>query len=235
MTTITENAIKNSESVFHAHKVKSVLDGMGKTEKVIKKSKNKKLGKKVTKGIFKNMPIYTVTLEERATCSSTCEHWQTCYGNNMPFATRYEANDALTDAMEIELEELNRKHKDGFLVRLHVLGDFYSLDYCAKWCTWLAKFPNLYVYGYSERKKNTPIGKLLDAMRNLFNERFRVRVSGDIYSGNWTALSYDNPVAKKQLQEKKAFLCPVQEDKTDNCGTCGLCWTSSKNVIFLTH
>ena len=63
MTTITDNAIKNGESVFHAHKVKSVLDGMGKTEKVIKKSKNKKLGKKVTKGIFKNMPIYTVTLE----------------------------------------------------------------------------------------------------------------------------------------------------------------------------
>ena len=34
MTTITEKAIENSESVFHAHKVKSVLDGMGKTEKV---------------------------------------------------------------------------------------------------------------------------------------------------------------------------------------------------------
>ena len=136
MTTITENAIKNGESVFHAHKVKSVLDGMGKTEKVIKKSKNKKLGKKVTKGIFKNMPIYTVTLEERATCSNTCEHWKTCYGNNMPFATRYKADNALTDAMEIELEELNRKHKNGFLVRLQVLGDFYSLDYCGKWCTW---------------------------------------------------------------------------------------------------
>ena len=235
MTTITDNAIKNGESVFHAHKVKSVLDGMGKTEKVIKKSKNKKLGKKVTKGIFKNMPIYTVTLEERATCSNTCEHWKTCYGNNMPFATRYKADNALTDAMEIELEELNRKNKNGFLVRLHVLGDFYSLDYCGIWCTWLNKFENLYVYGYSERKRHTPIGSALDAMRHLYNERFRVRISGDIYSGNWTALSYDNRFAKKQLKEKKAFLCPVQEDKTDNCGTCGLCWTSSKNVVFLTH
>ena len=46
---------------------------------------------------------------------------------------------------------------------------------------------------------------------------------------------YKNAKPKKQLKEKKAFLCPVQEDKTDNCGTCGLCWTSSKNVVFLTH
>ena len=147
MPTKTEIAIENGVSVFHAHKVKSVLDGMGKTERVIKKSTNIKLGKKVTKGIFKDMPIFTVTLEERATCSDTCLHWWTCYGNNMPFATRYEANDALTDAMEIELEELNRKHKNGFLVRLHVLGDFYSVEYVELWDKWLDQFDNLYVYG----------------------------------------------------------------------------------------
>ncbi len=79
MPTKTEIAIKNSVSVFHAHKVKSVLDGMGKTERVIKKSTNVKLGKKVTRGILKGMPIYTVTLEERSTCSETCAHWFTCY------------------------------------------------------------------------------------------------------------------------------------------------------------
>ena len=235
MPTKTEIAIENGVSVFHAHKVKSVLDGMGKTERVIKKSTNIKLGKKVTKGIFKDMPIFTVTLEERATCSDTCLHWWTCYGNNMPFATRYEANDALTDAMEIELEELNRKHKNGFLVRLHVLGDFYSVEYVELWDKWLAQFDNLYVYGYSERKTGTPIGDALNILRERWTSRFMVRVSGDFNLTTMTALSFDNDMAVSQIENKQAFLCPVQEDKTDGCGTCGLCWTAKKNVVFKTH
>ena len=235
MPTKTEIAIENGVSVFHAHKVKSVLDGMGKTERVIKKSTNIKLGKKVTKGIFKDMPIFTVTLEERATCSDTCLHWWTCYGNNMPFATRYKANDALTDTMEIELEELNRKHKNGFLVRLHVLGDFYSVEYVELWNKWLSQFNNLYVYGYSERKTGTPIGNALNVLRTRWTNRFMVRVSGDFSLSTMTALSFDDNRAVTQIKNKQAFLCPVQEDKTDSCGTCGLCWTAKKNVVFKTH
>jgi hypothetical protein len=235
MLTKTEIAIKNSVSLFHVHKVKSVTDGMGKTEKVIKKSTNVKLGKTVKSGIFKGMPIFTVTLEERATCSSTCDHWRTCYGNNMPFATRYSADSALIDAMEIELIELNRKHKNGFLVRLHILGDFYSVDYVNKWGEWLNQFENLYVYGYSERKSNTPIGKALDKLRKTHRQRFMVRVSGDFNRRTMTALSFDNPLALKQIARKQAFVCPVQENKTDSCGTCGLCWTAQKNVVFHTH
>ena len=235
MPTKTEIAIENGVSVFHAHKVKSVLDGMGKTERVVKKSTNIKLGKKVTKGILKDMPIFTVTLEERATCSNTCLHWWTCYGNNMPFATRYEANDALTDTMEIELKELNRKHKNGFLVRLHILGDFYSVEYVELWDKWLAQFDNLYVYGYSERKTGTPIGDALNILRERWTNRFMVRVSGDFSLSTMTAISFDDNRAVTQIENKQAFLCPVQEDKTDSCGTCGLCWTAKKNVVFKTH
>ena len=84
----TEIAIANSKTVFGAT-VKSVSDGLGKTEKIIKKSTNIKLGKKVTKGKFNGFPIFTVTLQERATCPTDCIHWSNCYGNNMPFATRY--------------------------------------------------------------------------------------------------------------------------------------------------
>ncbi len=235
MTTKTELAIKNGVSLFHNHKVKSVLDGMGKTEKVIKKSTNVKLGKTVKTGIFKGMPIFTLTLEERATCSSTCAHWKTCYGNNMPFATRYSAGEELETTIETELEILNRKHKNGFLVRLHILGDFYSVDYVKKWASWLNRFPNLFVYGYSERKPNTPIGKSLNILRKSYGRRFMVRTSGDFKSRTMTALSFDDPRAIKQIATKKAFICPVQQDKTDNCGTCGLCWTAQKNVVFMTH
>jgi len=53
MLSKTEIAIQNDRSLFHAFKVKSVNDGMGKSERVIKKSTNVKLGKRVTKGKLK--------------------------------------------------------------------------------------------------------------------------------------------------------------------------------------
>ncbi len=52
-----------------------------KTENLIKKSTNVKLGKKVTKGIYKGYPIFTLTLEERKTCPRSCKHWNNCYGD----------------------------------------------------------------------------------------------------------------------------------------------------------
>ena len=114
----TEIAIANSKTVFGAT-VKSVSDGLGKTEKIIKTSTNKKLGKKVTKGKYKGFPIFTVTLQERATCPTDCIHWSNCYGNNMPFATRYTVDKQAIELMESELTELQRKYPNGFLVRLH--------------------------------------------------------------------------------------------------------------------
>ena len=230
--TKTELAIVNGVSLFHNHKVKSVNDGMGKTERVIKKSTNVKLGKRVTKGKLKGFPVFTVTLEERATCNTTCEHYKTCYGNNMPFATRYKADDSLIVAMHNELIELQRKHPNGFLVRLHILGDFFSLDYVKHWQQWLAMFPALHVYGYTERKRTTPIGKLVHVM---LSPRWQVRTSGDTTSTTMTALSADNSKAMAKVVTKEAFICPVQTDKVASCSSCTLCWTTNKTVVFLTH
>lgn len=42
---------------------------------------NPKTGKRITKGLWAGMPIYTLTLEERASCPSYCHMWRDCYGN----------------------------------------------------------------------------------------------------------------------------------------------------------
>ena len=89
--TKTELAIMNATTVF-SKTVKDINNGLGKTENLIKKSTNVKLGKKVTKGIYKGYPIFTLTLEVRKTCPRSCKHWNNCYGNNMPFATRYDVH-----------------------------------------------------------------------------------------------------------------------------------------------
>ena len=251
--TKTQSAILSGVSVYHAN-VKSVSDGMAKSERVIKKSTNAKLGKRVTRGKYKGMPIFTVTLEERATCPRSCVHWSDCYGNNMPFATRYNSGTDLESAIEIELEELQKKHPRGFLVRLHVLGDFYSVAYVAKWAKWLGMFPALHVYGYTANQPDAiepterAIALAVLTIRNETAGRFAVRFSGS-FNDDFSALSADNPAALDLVDQKRAFVCPTQitrenprqlakkgeETIAASCGDCGLCWASKKPVVFLTH
>ena len=242
--TKTQAAILSARSVFK-NTVKSVSDGMSKSERAIKPSKNVKLGKTVKIGRLTGSKIYTLTLEERKTCPASCAHWETCYGNNMHLATRYTVDASLLVQIEKDLAFYNSKGKP-FLVRLHVLGDFASVKYVAFWARMLGLFEHLNVYGYTARLKGTPIG---DALLSLRSERFMVRQSGNFRSRTLSALSFDDKRATKKLANKTAFVCPTQiADKTDrtlakkdqttlvsDCGNCGLCWTAKKAVVFLTH
>lgn len=72
-----------------------------------------------------------------------------CYGNAMPFSRRNEPGPALEAQLEAEIEQKAREHRRGFVVRLHVLGDFYSLDYVKLWRDMIARHPELHVYGYT--------------------------------------------------------------------------------------
>ena len=110
--------IKNGRTIY----LKSVKVVDFYPHQALKPVKNKKLGKTVTKGKHKGRPIYTLTLEERATCPRSCGHWDDCYGNNMPFAHRLTAGQGLTKKIYADLTAIQKKHKQ-FLVRLHVLGD----------------------------------------------------------------------------------------------------------------
>jgi hypothetical protein len=87
---------------------------------------SRKIGRVVQKGHRRGWPIYTLTLEERATCPRTCSAWSFCYGNNMQAAERIVAGPDMEAALWSELAALQAAHPAGYLVRLHVLGDFYS-------------------------------------------------------------------------------------------------------------
>jgi hypothetical protein len=79
--------------------------------KVLKKSTNKKLGLKVKKGAFKGYHFHTLTLVERESCPKDCFHWETCFGNNMPFAHRFSNKDELllTTRIHNDIKDLNGK------------------------------------------------------------------------------------------------------------------------------
>ena len=251
--TKTEMAVLAGRSVYHDLRAKSVTDGMAASERVVKKSTNTKLGKRVTKGKLAGFPIFTVTLEERATCPRSCIHWGDCYGNNMMNATRYAADDALIAQIEADLAFYQAKYPKGFLVRLHVLGDFFSVAYVAQWAKWLGMFPALHVYGYTANQPDATdsqeraIGEALLSLRMACGIRFAVRFSGS-FTDIFAALSNDDSRARDMLASKQAFVCPTQISKetgqlakkgqetlVPSCGSCGLCWQASKPVVFITH
>ena len=190
---------------------------------------NKKLGRRIKKGPWANAPIFSLTLTERDTCPTSCHHWNDCYGNNMPFATRYSVADysAFSDRLESELETLFKKH-DKVAVRLHVLGDFFSTQYVTFWDEMLCKFPGLLIWGYTAR--TCDIGKRLQRLNQTYPERCVIR-----WSRNNNSDSADKRYAADESFEGTSFTCPEQTGKTDSCATCGACWQSTLTVKFLSH
>lgn len=225
------NAIVNSTTLYQ----KNIHEVDSYPHKVIKASTNKKLGRKVLRGKLNGYPMYTLTLVERETCTNACEHWTDCYGNNMPFGHRFKTK-GLMPRLKLELDALDKKHPNGYLVRLHILGDFYSVLYVKFWETQLRNRPALNIYGYSRHhygstntsKPSRDIGQaLLDLRNSIGFERFAVRFSS-LPSDTLSANTEHNSIAN-------AITCLVQVDKSDSCGDCTLCWTTKKPITFLDH
>lgn len=200
------------------------------TKRLLKSGHNSsKIGKEVTKGRLAGCPIYTLTLQERATCPRSCAHWLTCYGNNMHFAERIHHDSDFEEVLWLELEALQAKYPRGYLVRLHVLGDFYSEAYVHLWLRALDAFPALHVFGYTARELESPIGKVIYTAAQVRWDRFAIRFSGQ----DWREMGA--PTVSKGVKHPVAITCPAQLDKTACCGTCGLCWSTRRSVAFEQH
>lgn len=202
----------------------------GAPTNVLKRSdSNHKLGHGVwMKGAFKGMPLYSLTLEERATCQHDCVAWDICYGNNMPWATRFKHGDELTQRLEVELAALDAKHPNGYSVRLHILGDFYDVEYVRWWGNALSQHPLLHVYGYTHRTGE--IGAAIDDVFSEYRTRFVIMQSDGTSALRPNALLETTPGARALP------VCPKEAGKADSCLACGLCTLSYiKGVQFLLH
>jgi hypothetical protein len=203
------------------------------TKHVLKSGINsRKIGSHVVKGPWRGFPIFTLTLEERKTCPSSCLHWQSCYGNNMHLAERIVHDADFEEILWLELEALNKAHPLGFVVRLHVLGDFYSVAYVRLWERALLHFPALNVWGYTARDPDDhddAIGREVKRLSDHYWSRFALRFSGKDW-GLQGAVTVD-----KGEKRPGAITCPVQTGQTDTCGTCGLCWSTKATIAFERH
>jgi hypothetical protein len=208
---------------------------------LISARENRKIGHMVTKGAWRGFPIFTLTLTERATCPAHCHMLDTCYGNAMPFARRNTGGKLFEQKLEVELAALAKEHFRGFVVRLHVLGDFYSEDYVEFWRAMLAKHKQLHVYGYTAHRMDAPepkdrvIAEAIDNVRRGFGPRFAMRWSR-AETGPGHAVVIDYIPATQRVAE--GFVCPAEMEKSACCATCGLCWSpelAGESIVFIKH
>lgn len=196
---------------------------------------NAKLGKGnsiIRKGKWRGMPLFTLTLPERSTCPPDCLRWDVCYGNGMAFAHRWQPGPEFEQKLREELHTLARMYRNGFAVRLHVLGDFYSAEYVGLWFAMLCSLPNLYVYGYTARHGSDPIWKALERVRVVVGDRFWIRQSrNEAHDRQSPELIY----ASEEGAVSNAIACPEQTGATDSCLSCGLCWSVNRTISFQDH
>ena len=223
----TEAAVQNGHTKYR----KSIKIP---TKNVLKPgNNNKKLGYKITKGRWKGKYLYSLTLEERATCPRYCHHWDDCYGNNMPFAHRYSSNSSLLFHVHAAIKYLCAKHPKGIVIRLHVLGDFYSPEYVNFWEQMLIENPSLCIFGYTARWGDDIQYAIHTQLNRGYPNRCVIR-----YSRN---MEYDETLTARYAADETfdgaAFTCPEQTGKADSCADCGLCWSAgaNKTVKFLSH
>lgn len=209
-----------------------------------------KTGGMVEKGPWAGMPIFTLTLEERATCPRSCVMWRGCYGAGMPYARRNDAHDPdFIPALKAELITLVRKtcapqHNRpkyipprGIVVRLHILGDFFSLRYMAMWAKLMKFLPELHVFGYTARGMwpadgDMSIATAIKELNDLYPDRWVIRWSADV-PGPMRSI-----VVMDQTAQPNVIICPAQTSKSESCSTCGLCWlpaAKEKTIAFLRH
>jgi hypothetical protein len=230
----------------------AVVEGRTKYPKTVRKpgqagqwalkegANNSKIGGLILKGPWKGFPVYTLTLEERATCPPSCHLWNACYGNNIHRSDRIKHGLTLEWRLVREVVMLAIRHPAGFVLRLHVTGDFYSTAYVELWRTLLERHRNLHIYGYSARHdKGDPIAVALRTLRRDRPDRFRMRLSFPSQNPKIATIA----VWRSNQRRDDPIICPQQQSKFDSkdesrsesCGTCSLCWDSERPIAFLPH
>jgi hypothetical protein len=137
------------------------------------------------------------------------------------------------------------RRKGVLVVRIHVAGDFFSVEYAAKWLAVMRQCPKVRFYFYSRSWRVPEIGLVLEQMAQLKN--CRVWYSIDADTGIPPRVPVGVRLAYLQVEDDEQpelldllfvvrrlrrqagrvslpLLCPHEANRADNCGSCGRCW-----------
>lgn len=185
---------------------------------------NGKMGKGsnvVTKGKWAGLPMFQMSLEERATCPFDCKQWASCFANNMAFAHRIDhTHPEFLPKLDSEIAGLTARYRHGVVIRPHVIGDYFSPEYAQFWMDQVDRHKNLHLFGFTHWARDSAVGQII----SRGNESDRVWIRFSDQGGEMSA-----------NVEGEGFQCPEQTGLTESCLTCGACWSTTRAVRFKHH
>ena len=192
--------------------------------------------KYISKGKFRNLPLYVLTLPERLSCPE-CKVRNYCYGDNMPFAKRMNPRSkCFRNALQADLNKLSKRHKRGYVVRLHELGDFFSSEYVRFWRDMLKLHSGLSIFGYSHQRDSRKFGRIGTALDKVFlQHRGRFNIMDSDASHGTGVRPVAQVLDEGETSRPGLITCPQQTKRSRSCVTCGLCMNGQTEVAFLRH
>jgi len=184
----------------------------------------------ISRGNLKLGSLPSFSLPVVTTCPGMtpfCEAY--CYGfrGNFTMSNVKEANDRRLDAtfrsdfVDIIIKEIRQTRAPAF--RLHVIGDFYSVEYIEKWGDIVKALPAVIFFGSTRSWRCTFLSEALRMFRDMENVFMKASIdltdTSSPPSSGWNVWSI----------EGKEMLCPHDEGKVANCLECKRCW-SKKNL-----
>jgi hypothetical protein len=147
---------------------------------------------------------------------------------------RWQAGADLECCLQREVALLDLRHPNGFAVRLHTLGDFYSVPYVELWRDLLDRHSALHVWGYTARWQieADPIAAALVSLVKQYWDRCAIRFSNAPFPFPAPATI---TIETEYQKPADAILCPEQVGKTESCSTCALCWQTKRRIAFIQH
>ncbi len=185
--------------------------------------------------------IWTWSMPAVTSCgpapSEYCE--QNCYAigfRRFPTAVRaHERNHALAGDPSRLRQELSRDLRTlraGSIVRLHVAGDFFDVDYARAWLHLVSDFEHLTFFSYTRAWTDAAICRVLTQLRSRPN--ISIWASSD-----WTMrappVSWLEARVFRSIEDARDAgytVCPEQLGMKPSCEACQICWRVPRNSRF---
>lgn len=146
---------------------------------------------------------------------------------------------------------------DAKLLRLHISGDFDTVEYIQNWIKRLEERPDVICWAYTRSWRVAELLPHLELLRGLPNVQLfasmdgsivempprswrRAWIDGDVRGGTPqdVAAHTEDPVTHNlvTLEGGRSYVCPEETKRTPNCEACGYCFKGTANdVTFLRH
>ena len=182
----------------------------------------------ISRGNLKIGELPSFSLPVITTCPGMtpfCERY--CYGlkGNFNLQNVKDANDRRLEAslrndfVDIVVKEIRQTKTPAF--RLHVVGDFFIVEYVEKWIRIATTLNNVIFFGSTRAWRCDFLSEAVKRFRDMDN--VYLKASTDLTDSvhpcvGWNVWSV----------EGQGLACPHDEGKVANCFVCKRCWTTKK-------